>query len=490
MPSRQPGGASGNPVTFSIDPASASACSISANVVTFLGAGTCTVLANQQGDSAYAAGSASQSFTVQDTVGPSAIAIGGFLSDRGNLIVSNLFDMGRQVDRLNAARQEQGGEGGGGNFAERSKGGLSPFMPSAKLGAGPGGVTWLMPALGAKGAEGDSGQRATALQSFLYNYLSAAGESGNPLAFNYEGVMDVQANFGEDSSSASFKASLSQMMKWQDEQGQADMQSLGLGRSLNSSIFMPLDIWMEGDYATYDGERSGRFGMVSVGADYVFNPSFLAGFYGQFDRMDQTSGPDVRGTGWMAGPYASLRLSDNVFWQGRGSWGTSSNTINTAGGRDHFDSTRWLLSSSLTGRWEAGNGVSFEPTGSFTYFEDRSDSYLDSASLLIPGVKTSLGQLKFSPALSYSFTTDDGLWVQPALATELIWNFASTNIEGMGTLDETAQGPKGARGRIKAGLKVRTVSGITFGASGAYDGIGSDGFHSISGNANVDIPLN
>jgi hypothetical protein len=49
------GGRSGNPVTFSIDPPSASVCSISGSTVTFRQAGSCVIDANQAGDAKYQA---------------------------------------------------------------------------------------------------------------------------------------------------------------------------------------------------------------------------------------------------------------------------------------------------------------------------------------------------------------------------------------------------------------------------------------------------
>ncbi len=59
------GGASGNPVTFSIDAASSSAaCTIAGNLVTFTGAGTCIVDADQAGNANYAAASAQQTITI------------------------------------------------------------------------------------------------------------------------------------------------------------------------------------------------------------------------------------------------------------------------------------------------------------------------------------------------------------------------------------------------------------------------------------------
>ena len=68
------GGGSGDPVTFSIDPASASVCSISGATVTFTQPGTCIIDANQAGNASYqAASQTQQTATVTAThVGPLA----------------------------------------------------------------------------------------------------------------------------------------------------------------------------------------------------------------------------------------------------------------------------------------------------------------------------------------------------------------------------------------------------------------------------------
>jgi DNA-binding beta-propeller fold protein YncE len=59
------GGASGNPVDFSVDPAATSVCSISGQSVNFIGAGTCTIDANQDAGKGYAAADqVQQSFVV------------------------------------------------------------------------------------------------------------------------------------------------------------------------------------------------------------------------------------------------------------------------------------------------------------------------------------------------------------------------------------------------------------------------------------------
>ena len=64
------GGGSGNPVTFSIDPASGSVCSISGSTVTFKNPGTCVIDANQAGGAGYqAAPQAQQTVKVSALIG-------------------------------------------------------------------------------------------------------------------------------------------------------------------------------------------------------------------------------------------------------------------------------------------------------------------------------------------------------------------------------------------------------------------------------------
>jgi hypothetical protein len=59
------GGDSGNPVTFTVDASAQYVCGIAASIVTFIGAGTCTIDANQAGNADYAAAApAQQSFSV------------------------------------------------------------------------------------------------------------------------------------------------------------------------------------------------------------------------------------------------------------------------------------------------------------------------------------------------------------------------------------------------------------------------------------------
>jgi hypothetical protein len=88
------GGASGNPVVFTVAPATAGNCSLAADGVTvgFIGAGTCTIRANQAGNANYdAAPQESQSFTIAraaQTITVSSAPSSGTVGGSGFIVAS------------------------------------------------------------------------------------------------------------------------------------------------------------------------------------------------------------------------------------------------------------------------------------------------------------------------------------------------------------------------------------------------------------------
>jgi hypothetical protein len=464
---------SGLPVTFSIDPASSAVCAISGNTVSFTGPGSCVILADQPGNGVYGpAPTATQTaISVSDTASQQATAVGEHLSQRANLIVSFQFDAGRQIDRLLQAGQQGGGSGGQFTDGQTATPLASAASPSRL--SGPGAAN-----LASAGASDLFGLKA-AIESYLM-----AGASGNFSRVQYAGPATINADFASGFD-GSFSTSLSQIMDWQQKQDAA----LGWGDG-SASAAMPFDLWAEGTYASFDGNSDGHFGLLTLGADYIVNPQFLAGVYAQFDSTRQTSAADIDGNGWMAGAYATARLGENVFWQGRAAWGQSSNDIDTTITTGAFDTTRWLIHSELSGRWDVGNGLMISPTASFTHFEENADSYVDSLGATVPDVTARLSQLKLAPRIAYGFATGNGTWIEPSLSPELLWNFASTQAQGIGSLGGTATGPDGLRGRIKAGLKVTTPTGVSLAAEGSYDGIGASGdYQAIAGQIGLLVPF-
>lgn len=262
--------------------------------------------------------------------------------------------------------------------------------------------------------------------------------------------------------------------------------------------FSPFDIWFEGQFSRFNDDRhnsgiDGHFGLYTIGADYVVNPSLLVGVLIQFDTTSQTSKGDqtkVDGVGWMAGPYATMRLGENVFWQIRGAWGTSSNDVSPYQTyTDNFDTTRWLASTTLSGTWDYYDW-SFRPTASVGYMQDTSNRYEDHFGAVIPEVRSRLGQAKFGPEIGYRFAGIDGAVIEPRAAIQAIWNFSgSTTADTLGTIDGVQAGPTGVRGRVELGLRSSTPSGLGIDISASYDGIGSDDYNDVAGRAAITLPM-
>ena len=268
---------------------------------------------------------------------------------------------------------------------------------------------------------------------------------------------------------------------------------------MTATGFSPLDVWIEGKYGSYrvdsrNSDQDGYFGLLTVGMDYVLSPSVLIGTFAQFNSMrlkSETDRSSVDGTGWMAGPYATVKLADELYLQGRLGWGRSNNDISPLMTyTDSFGSTRWLASAALTGRYRFSN-LLVQPRVQATYFEDKSDSYRDTFGVMMPAVRTRFGQVKMGPEFSYHVDVGSGITLEPRIATNLIWNFASeTSAAGVPELDGLAAGPDGVRGQLELGLRATDASGVTLELGGSYDGIGSSEYSAITGRAGLRLPLN
>jgi outer membrane autotransporter protein len=258
------------------------------------------------------------------------------------------------------------------------------------------------------------------------------------------------------------------------------------------------DVWIEGTYASFGDRRlgsdlDGHFGLLRLGADYVVNPRLLLGAMVQFDSMSQHSdleASDVEGEGWVVGPYATMRLTDNVFWRVRAAWGQSSNDVRPfLTYTDQFETERWLVSSQLTGNLEAGRW-SFRPSASIFYMEDVAEAYTDGAGAAIPEIESRLGQIEAGPEISYRYQFDD-MQLEPHAALRIAATFANeASASGFGQIDSNIVGPDGMRARAEFGLRATTRGGLSFDLTGNYDGIGSDRFESYGARVTLRVPLN
>lgn len=244
-----------------------------------------------------------------------------------------------------------------------------------------------------------------------------------------------------------------------------------------------LDVWFEGTFALFDRDGpNGNFNTASLGADYLVTPDLLIGGVVQMDHLSQSSTLDaatISGAGWLAGPYATARLNENLYLDVLAAAGTSSNKVSPYGTyEDGVDATRWLLSASLQGQWQWDNWT-FSPRARASYFEETTKAYTDSLGVGIPSITAGLGQIAVGPAISYRFTTEGNVVIDTGLRFEGMADILNTS---------TASGFDNLRGRIEGTLDFSLGGSVSLGLSAAYDGIGAD-MNTTSAKIRINVPI-
>jgi trimeric autotransporter adhesin len=405
---------------------------------------------------------------------PDAAATAGkFMAQRQNLIASNQFSGDRQVDRLVEAGNHTSGK------------------HALTAGANISGSVGIEPSRLGAGSDFGAGRLGSRLRGSLSDELGLrqgtfdeqepTGAVGKGMPVNVSGSTD-------GSSRVAFSTSLSQILRLNSDSDAAK------GRG-GRAAYMPLDVWLEGKYGGFRTDRStinntGYFGSVSMGADYVLNRSFLLGAFVQFDQMQQSTDVQqakISGAGWLAGPYATLKLSENIFWQARAGWGRSNNELSqTPAATDKFSSERRLASTTVSGRW-AHESWLVQPAISVSYLEETAKGYTDVLGASVPAMNSHLGQAKAGPVISFRHEAKPDLIIEPRLGLEVVWDFASGGtVPGL----NHASTDKGLRGRSELGVRFGTPGGAGLDLSGSYDGIGSNNFSAVTGRAAARVPLN
>jgi len=271
-------------------------------------AGSHSVIATYGGNMNYASSTSSALIeTVIDQRPKTVQTIGQFLSRRTDQILANGPDGGRQIDRLNEAPGNPGGSSQVG-YTSRGYG-----TADTRLSDGPN--------------IGDISQMRLGLfgrplaSTFASDVLPAAPFGIGPTGTEVPGTGAAQigplglAGSTDGIVRFSFSTSLRDMARFVAEQDARKAGGAGLGfaptpGSAHPASFYPFDIWVDAKFSSFDDSRSGidlsgRFGLLSVGADYVLNRSLLIGTMVQFDSAAQRSlqqASDAQGWGWLVGP--------------------------------------------------------------------------------------------------------------------------------------------------------------------------------------------
>ncbi len=279
----------------------------------------------------------------------------------------------------------------------------------------------------------------------------------------------------------------------------ADQNGGRFATSLNRTVITPtadvpgkgdfgvtrFDVWVEGVVGKQDfGSGKNNFGIVHTGADYLVTPDILLGVSTQLDWGDyKASGAAAKSDsfGFMVGPYATARLSEDLYLDARAAWGKAKHDVSPLGTyTDDVSSERVLLSAALIGDYDAG-GFRIEPEVRVSYFSESTGAYTDSNGVAVAGYEVETGTLEFGPTLSRKLEVNDGLTLTPRIGMSGIWTFAQKNTAEVASGNGLGFADTGLRARMELGVSAELANNVLLSLDGTYDGIGDDNYEAWSG---------
>lgn len=251
-----------------------------------------------------------------------------------------------------------------------------------------------------------------------------------------------------------------------------------------------LDVWTEAHYTRFNDEedRDGDFTVVYVGADMHLTPWVVAGLLGQMDWMSDdmpVASTRIRSTGWMVGPYASMRLTPDLYFDIRAAWGRSDTDVTALGAAGSYATARWLATAQLTGNFHTGD-IRVTPEVSVEYIEEKLDGITGRPGLATPEQTVRLGRVRAGPEMATLVALGDGMVLEPRVAFRGIWDFEPADTI---TIGNASYGDGRLRGVVEGGAILHGLDGLNLSVSGKYEGIGLNGFHAYGGSLWVNVPL-
>jgi len=229
-----------------------------------------------------------------------------------------------------------------------------------------------------------------------------------------------------------------------------------------------LDAWIKGTFSILPTSgTAGQFGAVAIGVDHLIFSDFLVGGFAQGDGLLRGGmDPSLARGGWTLGGYGTWRLTDNLFLDALAGHGNSVGLANPSGsGLDHFDSDGWLLTTALAGDWSIENWR-FTPKVRLRYFDEASSSYAAEDSLAAVHGHGGIGELGFSPAVTYLLTTENDIAVETGLKFE--------TATGLSDAQDLWTSLTDFRGRLEGTIDLKLPTGTRLKSSLGYGGIGTN----------------
>ncbi|MDQ8697668.1 autotransporter outer membrane beta-barrel domain-containing protein [Hyphomicrobium sp. LHD-15] len=233
-----------------------------------------------------------------------------------------------------------------------------------------------------------------------------------------------------------------------------------------------LDFWFEGRHLNYDTsdvnarETTGNATIMYFGSKYMLGPDIMLGALAQFDQAGEGAG--VSASGWMAGPYMSVRFGPGIIFDGRAAWGVA-NKLPNGIAVDTVSADRSLLRGTLRGSREVG-GWTVAPSVGLSYVEDTPAAYSAyTEATQSPGS----GRLDVLPEFKRRFDLDSSTYVEPRIAAGGFVAFddiSQLGPHGVGQVPDLQwKAEAGVAVGVKDGVNMQATGGVETGAQSAAD---------------------
>jgi hypothetical protein len=245
-----------------------------------------------------------------------------------------------------------------------------------------------------------------------------------------------------------------------------------------------VDVWLEGRMENYaaSAEQSGNLGVLYLGTRTKLGPDILVGGVAQFDRGVEDTGygdAPMMATGWMAGPYMSMKLGSGVVFDGRAAWGETESVV------PNYESERGaaerrLVKAKLTGTRDV-EGWKVAPSLGLVYLEDAVRDG-DSGETKAAGT----GRVEFLPEVSRRFEVNGDTYVEPRAAVGGFVGFdALSELEPMVMTGSDAD----LHMKAEAGVAVGVKDGSSLQATGGVESAGASTPETWSGRLQLNVPI-
>jgi hypothetical protein len=250
-----------------------------------------------------------------------------------------------------------------------------------------------------------------------------------------------------------------------------------------------VDFWFEGRYQTYEyyenlRPNDGNFSVVYLGSKSMLGPDIMFGALAQFDQTGETAAAtgSVSTSGWMAGPYMSVRFGPGVVFDGRAAWGVAERPPSGIL-IDRTPAERRLVRGTLRGSRQIGDWT-LAPSVGLSYVQDAA-AFEDADVSDALSQPSGTGRLNVLPELKRRFNLEGDTYVEPRFAAGGFLSFDNLSAAAPINLSTASD----LHWKAEAGVAVGKKDSLNLEASGGVETTSEAAPDTWSGRLQLNMPL-